>query len=107
MEFLIAALVIAVGVYIGYKYYQAKRALPEPYVLPESAVINVEPLPVTKVEVGTVSLAEAEKKVDAVKEKVKKAPKATTKTTKTEEPAKKATAKKTPAKKKPNIKVAD
>ena len=73
MEFLIFAVVVAIAVYVGYKYYQAKTVTPDVYVLPESAEVKIEPLDVVNVEVGDVSLAEAEKRVEVVKEEVKKA----------------------------------
>ena len=63
MEFLIFAVVVAIAVYVGYKYYQAKTVTPDVYVLPESAEVKIEPLDVVNVEVGDVSLAEAEKRV--------------------------------------------
>lgn len=88
MEFLIAALVLIVGVYFGWSYYQAKKATTTPYVLPEEAVVELEPIPAA---VATVEPVETKAKKPAAKKA-----KADTETT----------AKKAPAKKKPNIKIA-
>lgn len=133
MEFLLVAVAVAIAVYIGYSYYKAKKAVSDVYVLPESAEVKVEPLNIVKVEVGDVSLAEAEKRVDTVREEIKKAkPKKEPKSPSKAEVAEKRTrkggkfvgddkstpdvneafkdgkapAKKAPTKKKPNIKIA-
>lgn len=133
MEFLLVAVTVAIAVYIGYSYYKTKKVVSDVYVLPESAEVKVEPLNIVKVEVGDVSLVEAEKRVDTVKEEIKNAkpkkePKSPAKAEVAEKRARKggkfvgddkatpdvneafkdgkAPEKKAPAKKKPNIKIA-
>lgn len=132
MEILIVLVILAVGSYVGYHYYQAKKVSPEPYILPEPVEVKVEPLNIVTVEVGDVSLAEAEQRIETVKEEIKKAkPKRAPKSPAKVEIAEKrnrkngkfvpddkstpdvneafkdgqAPAKKSPAKKKPNIKI--
>lgn len=101
MEFLIIVVVLAVGLYVGYKYYQVKTALgTEPTVF--DLVDEV------KVDVQAVE-AKAEVAVEAVKAEVKKAaPKAKKAAKKVAdevvEEVKEVKAKVT--KKKPNIKIA-
>lgn len=82
MEILIMVVALAVAGYFGYQYYQAKKAAPDTYALPEATTVQV-----SKVE------ATAEVASPAVKTEAKKAP------------AKKAAPKKAPAKKKPKLKV--
>ena len=97
MEFLIIVVVLAVGLYVGYKYYQVKTALgTEPTVF--DLVDEV------KVDVQAVE-AKAEVAVEAVKAEVKKAaPKAKKVANEVVEEVKEVKAKVT--KKKPNIKIA-
>lgn len=97
MEFLIIVVVLAVGLYVGYKYYQVKTALgTEPTVF--DLVDEV------KVDVQAVE-AKAEVAVEAVKAEVKKAaPKAKKVADEVVEEVKEVKAKVT--KKKPNIKIA-
>ena len=105
MEFLIAAAILIICGYFGYQYYLAKKAAPNLYSLTEAMEVEVDNVNVATVEVGTVSLSEAESRVEAVKEETKKpAKKAAKKSTK---PATKKTdtKKTTAAKKKPNMKI--
>ena len=123
MEFLLVAVAVAIAVYIGYSYYQAKKAVSDVYVLPESAEVKVEPISV----VATVDAGEVVKE-EAKKAKPKKEPKSPTKAEVAEKRTRKggkfvgddkstpevneafkdgkAPTKKAPAKKKPSMKVA-
>jgi predicted negative regulator of RcsB-dependent stress response len=106
MEFLIIALVIAAGVYFGYQYYLAKKAVIDPYVTKLSTEVKEAAKKVDvekvldvnndgKVDIKDVTIIaeQATKAADTVKKTVKKAT------------AKKAPAKKPAAKKKPNMKI--
>lgn len=99
MEILIAVVALAIAGYFGYQYYQAKKAAPDIYDLPEAAEVKVE---VTAVEAKAEAVI-APIKVEAKKAAPKKAPakKAVAKKDETKAPAKKPA-----AKKKPNIKIA-
>lgn len=123
MEFLLVAVAVAIAVYIGYSYYQAKKAVSDVYVLPESAEVKVEPVSV----VATVDAGEVVKE-EVKKSKPKKEPKSPAKAEVAEKRTRKggkfvgddkstpdvneaftdgkAPEKKAPAKKKPNIKIA-
>lgn len=106
MEFLIIALVLIVGVYFGWQYYQAKKAVIDPYLtkVASEAKEAAKKVDVEKVldvnKDGKVDIADAtivantaKQAVDTVKKTVKKPA------------AKKAPAKKPAAKKKPNMKI--
>lgn len=96
MEFLIAVVILVLGAFIGYKYYQTIKTVDEPTVLDLPVEAVVESAPAVEAPAPVV---ETEPK----KERPKKAPakKTATKTeTDGEKPAKAA-----PKKKKPTMKV--
>ena len=99
MEILIFVAAVALATFIGYKYYQAKKAAPDIYNIPETAEVKV---------VGNIAtVAATEANIEAVKEEIKKAAtkKAPTKKAVAKKDETKAAIKKAPAKKKPNLKV--